>query len=64
MKPFFFAGLLGLGISIQRLTVRHFSHEFWWPVTLILIGLGFMVAAWLWPLLAARRGWRPRQVRH
>jgi hypothetical protein len=49
MKPFFFAGLIGLGISIERLTVRHFSDDFRWPVFLILMGLVFMVLAWVWP---------------
>ena len=52
MKPFFFAGLVGLGISIERLTVRHFSEDFRWPVFLTLTGLVFMVLAWVWPGLA------------
>ncbi len=52
MKPFFFAGLIGLGISIERLTVRHFSEDFRWPVLLILAGLVFMVLAWVWPGLS------------
>ena len=39
MKPFFFAGLIGLGISIERLTLRHFTDDFRWPVFLILTGL-------------------------
>ncbi len=55
MKPFFFAGLIGLGISIQRLTVRHFSDDFRWPVSLIIVGLTFMLIAWLHPILQRRR---------
>jgi hypothetical protein len=58
MKPFFFAGLVGLGISIERLTVRHFSHDFRWPVFLILMGLVFMVLAWVWPGLVRLAGHR------
>jgi serine/threonine protein kinase len=62
MKPFFFAGLIGLGISIERLTVRHFSDDFRWPIFLILVGLVFMLLAWFWPGLTrlAERG-RGRQ---
>lgn len=55
MKSFFFAGLIGLGISIQRLTVRHFSDDFRWPVGLIAAGLTFMLLAWLCPTLLAAR---------
>jgi hypothetical protein len=51
MKPFFFAGLIGLGISIQRLTVRHFGDDFSWPVFLTVVGLAFMLLAWLHPIL-------------
>lgn len=53
MKPFFFAGLVGLGISIERLTLRYFTDDFRWPVFLILMGLVFMVLAWAWPSLTA-----------
>lgn len=51
MKPFFFAGLIGLGISVQRLTVRYFTDDFRWPVLLVVIGLTFILAAWLFPIL-------------
>lgn len=59
MKPFFFAGLIGLGISIQRLTVRYFADDFAWPVTLMLVGLVFMVLAWVWPILPGGRRREP-----
>lgn len=56
MKPFFFAGLIGLGISIERLTVRHFCDDFRWPIFLILMGLVFMLLAWGWPGLVRLAG--------
>ena len=53
MKPFFFAGLIGLSISIERLTLRYFTDDFGGPVFLILTGLMFMILAWVWPGLTA-----------
>ena len=45
MKNFLVSGLVFLAIGIYRLQQEVFPHRAWWPILLLLTGLGLMLAA-------------------
>jgi len=45
MKNFLVSGLVFLAIGIYRLQQEVFPNRAWWPITLLLTGLGLMLAA-------------------
>lgn len=55
MKSFFFSGLFYLGISVQRLTARHFEDRLAWPIALAVIGMCLAFVAWRYPGLFDRK---------
>jgi hypothetical protein len=53
MKSFFFSGLSGLAVSVQKFTSEYFENIFSWPIALIIVGLCFMLLSWWVPRLRA-----------
>jgi hypothetical protein len=45
MKNFLVSGLVFLAIGIYRLQQEVFPNRAWWPILLLLTGLGLMLAA-------------------
>jgi len=55
MKSFFFSGLAGFAVAVQRFTVEHFDQFFAWPISLTVAGIVAMVISCLIPRWQARR---------
>ncbi|MBN2129864.1 MAG: protein kinase [Sedimentisphaerales bacterium] len=45
MKSFFFSGLAGLALAVQRITVEHYDGFFTWPISLMVAGIVAMVVS-------------------
>ena len=55
MKSFFFSGLAGSAVAVQRFTLEHFDKCFTWPITLIVTGIVGMVLSCLIPRWQAQQ---------
>jgi serine/threonine protein kinase len=55
MKSFFFSGLAGTATAVQRFTAEYMKNYFAWPVSLIIIGIIWMLVSWRAPLWRANR---------
>ncbi len=53
MKSFFFSGLAGIAVAVQKFTKAYFDTYFSWPVSLIFAGILFMILSWFLPYLKA-----------
>lgn len=51
MKSFFFSGLAGIAVAVQKFTRAYFDTYFSWPVSLIFTGILFMLLSWCLPYL-------------
>lgn len=60
MKNFLVSGLVFLAIGVYRLQQEVFPNRAWWPILLLLAGLGLMAAAANYAALrvALGRGWK------
>ena len=60
MKNFLVSGLVFLAIGVYRLQQEVFPNRAWWPILLLLAGLGLMLAAANYAALrvALGRGWK------
>jgi len=55
MKSFFFSGLTGFAVAVQRFTVEHFDKFFAWPISLIVTGIVGMLISCIIPRWQARQ---------
>ncbi len=55
MKSFFFSGLAGFAVAVQRFTVEHFDESFAWPISLIVTGVLGMLLSCLIPRWQAQQ---------
>ena len=55
MKSFFFSGLAGIAVAVQRFTTEYLKYCFAWPVSLIITGIIWMLVSWRVPLWRASR---------
>jgi serine/threonine protein kinase len=55
MKSFFFSGLAGIATAVQRFTAEYLKNYFAWPVSLIIMGIIWMLVSWRVPLWRANR---------
>jgi serine/threonine protein kinase len=53
MKSFFFSGLAGIAVAVQKFTKAYFDTYFSWPVSLIFAGVLFMILSWCLPYIRA-----------
>ena len=62
MKNFLVSGLVFLAIGVYRLQQEVFPNRAWWPILLLLVGLGLMLAAANYAALrvAVDRVWKKR----
>jgi hypothetical protein len=65
MKNFLVSGLIFLAIGIYRLQQEVFPNRAWWPIGLLVVGLGLMLAAANYAALrvALARVWKRRTLR-
>lgn len=61
MKSFFFSGLAGVAAAVHKFTIEHLDRFFAWPVSLIVVGIVWMLVSWLVPRLQANLKLRARQ---
>jgi hypothetical protein len=65
MKNFLVSGLVFLAIGIYRLQQEVFPNRAWWPIVLLLTGLGLMLAAANYAALRVTLAkWRPKNRRN
>jgi formate hydrogenlyase subunit 3/multisubunit Na+/H+ antiporter MnhD subunit len=65
MKNFLVSGLVFLAIGIYRLQQEVFPNRAWWPILLLVAGLGLMLVAANYAALrvALGRMWKRRTLR-
>jgi hypothetical protein len=54
MKSFFFSGLAGIAAAVHRLTTDRLDKFFAWPISLIIVGIIWMLLSWLVPRWQAK----------
>ena len=60
MKSFLFSGLFGFAAAVFKFTDEYFDNVFYWPITLIIIGVLFMLLSWWIPHWKATKALRQK----